>query len=33
MQTDRFYPSSKLCSTCGYKFNNLTLDMRKWTCP
>ena len=33
IQVDRFYPSSKLCSICGYKFNDLTLDMRKWTCP
>lgn len=33
IQVDRFYPSSKLCSICGYKFNNLTLDMRMWTCP
>lgn len=28
----RFEPSSKLC-TCGYKNNNLTLDIREWTCP
>ena len=33
IQIDRFYPSSKLCNNCGYKFDNLTLDMRKWTCP
>jgi len=33
IQIDRFYPSSKLCRICGYKFNDLTLDMRKWTCP
>lgn len=33
IQVDRFYPSSKLCSMCGYKFNNLSLDMRIWTCP
>ena len=24
---------SKLCSNCGYKFNELTLDIREWTCP
>lgn len=29
----RFYPSSKLCSNCGYKNNNLTLNDRFWTCP
>lgn len=33
IQIDMFYPSSKLCNTCGYKFNNLTLDIRTWTCP
>jgi len=33
IQIDRFYPSSKLCNICGYKYNNLTLDIRKWTCP
>lgn len=30
---DTFYPSSKLCSNCGYKFSELTLDIREWTCP
>lgn len=30
---DTFYPSSKLCSNCGYKFEGLTLDIRAWTCP
>ena len=30
---DTFYPSSKLCSNCGYKFSELTLDLREWTCP
>ena len=29
----RFYPSSKLCSNCGYKYKNLTLSEREWTCP
>ena len=33
IQIDRFYPSTKLCNICGYKNNNLTLDMRQWTCP
>ena len=31
-QVDRFFPSSKLCSVCGEKNNNLTLSDRKWTC-
>ena len=30
---DRFYPSSKTCSTCGYKKRDLKLSDRKWTCP
>jgi transposase, IS605 orfB family len=29
----RFYPSSKLCSECGYKNNDLKLNDRSWTCP
>jgi len=28
----RFEPSSKLCSTCGVKNIELTLDDREWTC-
>jgi putative transposase len=30
---DRFYPSSKLCSNCGYKNKDLTLNDRNWCCP
>lgn len=30
---DRFYPSSKLCHVCGYKLEELALDVRRWTCP
>ena len=33
VQADRFFPSTKLCSECGYKNNNLTLSDREWTCP
>ena len=29
---DRFYPSSKLCSTCGFKYKDLKLKERFWTC-
>lgn len=30
---DRFYPSSKTCSCCGYKKQYLRLSDRFWTCP
>ncbi|MDY0397965.1 MAG: RNA-guided endonuclease TnpB family protein [Desulfuromonas thiophila] len=30
---DRFYPSSKLCSSCGHKLDVLPLMVRQWTCP
>jgi len=30
---DRWYPSSKLCSCCGYRLESLGLDVRHWTCP
>ena len=30
---DRFYPSSKTCSKCGYKKQDLKLSDRSWTCP
>ena len=33
VQIDRFYPSSKKCNNCGYQKDDLTLDMREWTCP
>ena len=29
----RFYPSSKLCSQCGYKNKDLKLKDRHWECP
>ena len=29
----RFYPSSKLCSHCGYKNKDLKLKDRSWECP
>ncbi len=32
-QLDKFFPSSKRCSKCGYIHENLTLDIRGWTCP
>jgi putative transposase len=30
---DRWFPSSKLCGTCGHKLDSLPLDVRRWTCP
>lgn len=32
VEIDRFYPSSKLCSNCGHKNNELKLSDREWTC-
>lgn len=29
---DRFYPSSKTCSYCGYVYKKLTLNEREWVC-
>jgi putative transposase len=28
-----FYPSSKLCHCCGFKYKGLKLYERFWTCP
>ena len=33
IMVDRFFPSSKTCSVCGYVNNDLTLDDREWDCP
>jgi putative transposase len=33
VEVDRFYPSSKTCSTCGHRLDELRLDVREWTCP
>ncbi|MBV1856285.1 transposase [Catellatospora sp. NEAU-YM18] len=32
---DRWFPSSKLCSTpgCGYANEKMPLNVREWTCP
>jgi putative transposase len=33
IQVSRWFPSSKLCSCCGYKKDDLTLKDRFWVCP
>jgi transposase len=33
VQVDRFFPSTKLCSACGYQNDDLSLSEREWTCP
>ena len=30
---DMFFPSSKLCSCCGFKLEKLDLSAREWRCP
>jgi putative transposase len=30
---DRWYPSSKTCSTCGHLLATLSLGTRRWVCP
>ena len=32
VQVDRFYPSSRLCHNCGYKYDELRLSEREWVC-
>jgi putative transposase len=33
IEIDRWFPSSKLCNSCGYKNTELTLSDRSWICP
>ena len=33
IQVGKWFPSSKLCSCCGYKKDDLTLKDRTWICP
>jgi putative transposase len=33
VKVDRFFPSSKTCSGCGHKLDELQLDVREWECP
>ena len=33
VKIDRFYPSSKRCSDCGYVHDSMPLSVRSWACP
>ena len=33
VQISKGFPSSKLCNSCGFKKEDLTLAIRKWVCP
>jgi putative transposase len=33
VEIDRFFPSSKRCSCCGFVKEKLPLDVRSWQCP
>jgi len=33
VKINRFFPSSKTCNCCGHINQNLTLNIREWTCP
>src|ERR1051326_4426936 len=33
IKIERWYPSSKTCSACGFVVETLALDEREWTCP
>lgn len=33
VKVDRFFPSSKTCSSCGFKMEKMGLKIREWVCP
>jgi len=33
IKIDRYFPSSKGCSNCGYLVEKLPLNIREWNCP
>ena len=33
IKADRYFPSSQLCSKCGFQYKDLKLSEREWTCP
>ena len=32
IKADRYFPSSQLCSKCGFQYHDLKLSEREWTC-
>ncbi|MCA2852194.1 MAG: transposase, partial [Microcystis sp. M076S1] len=33
IEVDRWFPSSKRCSNCGYIAEKMPLNVREWDCP
>lgn len=33
IKANRYFPSSQLCSNCGFQYKDLKLSEREWTCP
>ncbi len=33
IQVRKNFPSTQLCSNCGYRYKDITIDVRKWECP
>ncbi len=33
LELDRFFPSSKICSSCSHLLVKLPLSVREWDCP
>ena len=33
IKVNKYFPSSQLCSKCGYRKSDLTLNQRHWVCP
>jgi putative transposase len=33
VKLDKWYASTKTCSHCGYKNNDITLKTKEWYCP
>lgn len=33
VRRDKWFPSSKICSSCGHKLDKLPLSVREWVCP